>query len=96
MAKKAAKPTKKPPKAKAPRRSARKAPRRSPRHSPPAGPVRLQDKALGRVVQIIVAKGDKTYLHTFKDAPELFAATAAGVLVIRGRFSVNPAGFIVG
>lgn len=52
--------------------------------------------AFAKVVQIIVARGGKTYLHTFTTPPELHAATAEGVLVIRGRFKLNPQGFIVG
>lgn len=58
--------------------------------------VSVAAKALGSVIQIVVNRGGKTYLHTFKAPPELLAADAQGVLVIRGRFKLNPHGFIVG
>lgn len=59
-------------------------------------PVTVAAKPLGSVIQVVVQRGGNTYLHTFKSPPDLMAADAQGVLVIRGRFKLNPQGFIVG
>lgn len=84
--------------AKPPRRPAGRV-RRAPatKSSPQAGrPVSVAARPLGEVLQIVVQRGGNTFLHTFKHAPDLLAADAQGVLVIRGRFKLNPQGFIVG
>jgi hypothetical protein len=78
------------------RRSARPAVLRAQTAAKPGAPVSISEKPLGQVLQVVVARGGNTYLHTFKTPPDLLAADTGGVLVIHGRFKLNPKGFIVG
>lgn len=85
-------------KARKPRRKAAKAAKAPGRPLPrPKGvsPASVAMVPAGRVVAIQVQRNGRQYVHQFK-AADLHRTDSPGVLVIRGRFTIDRQGFIHG